>query len=228
MNSLVYGLKKAIFPSVSSYHLGHDKIEMTRALQTICPEHVPYTEIMAATPGNIQTILERLPFPFIAKEVRNSMGRGVFLIENERDFRDYAAKHDILYVQEKLDIDRDIRITLVGQKVVGAYWRLAHEGNYLNNVAQGGTISFEPVPREIIDLVEAVAQALEIDHAGFDVAVENGWPYFLEFNVLFGNVGLQKLGIPIEKLIYDYLVNQTPRSTPPYSPIRPFRYTKTS
>lgn len=228
VNTLVYGLKKRIFPSISSYHLGHNKIEMTRSLQGICPEHVPYTEILASTPINIEMILERFSFPFIAKETRNSMGRGVFLIENERQLRDYAAKNDVLYVQEQLSIDRDIRVTLVGKKVIGAYWRIAKEGNYLNNVSQGGTISYDPVPREIIDLVEDVAAALGINHAGFDVAIENGWPYFFEFNVLFGNVGIQQMGISIEKHILDYLEGQEPESTPPFTPISPFRFHKTS
>ncbi|MFS8541302.1 MAG: hypothetical protein LOD89_04345, partial [Tissierellales bacterium] len=33
VNALVYGLKKNIFPSISTYHLGHNKVETTRVLQ---------------------------------------------------------------------------------------------------------------------------------------------------------------------------------------------------
>jgi len=38
------------------------------------------------------------------------MGRGVFLIKNEADFLTYCSTRDVLYVQEYLPIDRDLRI----------------------------------------------------------------------------------------------------------------------
>lgn len=218
VNTLVYGLKKNIFPSAASFHLGHDKIEMTRVLEAICPEHVPYTQILANTPHNMETILEEFPFPFIAKEIRNSMGRGVFLIENESQFREYAVRNSILYVQERLPIDRDLRIAIVGGKVVGAYWRIGAEHSHLNNVSAGGEISFAPVPREAIDLVEHVAQVLGIDHAGFDVAVVDDRLYIFEFNVLFGNAAFQKMGVSVEQHIYEYLQNRHRPRTPPTVP----------
>jgi ribosomal protein S6--L-glutamate ligase len=219
VNALYYALKKRIFPSVASFHLGHDKIEMTRALEALCPEHVPYTEILASTPANVERVLETFTFPFVAKTVRSSMGRGVYLIENESQFRHYADTHEILYVQEKLDIDRDVRIAVVGRKAIGAYWRIAGRDGFLNNVAQGGRIAFDPVPRAVIDLVENVARALDINHAGFDVAIENGWPYFLEFNVLFGHDGFQKMGVSVEQHILEYLTNEHHTTTPPFTPV---------
>ncbi|WEG13013.1 hypothetical protein PU629_01250 [Pullulanibacillus sp. KACC 23026] len=220
VNTLVYGLHKKVFPSMAAYHLGHNKVEMTRVFQAICPEHMPYTEIHPSTPSAIEQLLDTFSFPFIAKEIRNSMGRGVFLIENEKGLRDYALRNDVLYVQEKLDIDRDLRITLVGKKVIGAYWRIGRDGNHLNNVSQGGEISYDPVPREAIDLVERVADELGIDHAGFDVAMVNGHPYFFEFNVLFGNIGLNQLDISIEEHILSYL-NNLDSGLPPFSPLTP-------
>ncbi|HET7658154.1 MAG TPA: hypothetical protein VFK37_07655 [Bacillales bacterium] len=215
VNALVYGYKKAIFPSEASYHLGHDKIEMTRVLQAVCPDQVPYTRISANTEASIQTVLEEFDFPFIAKEVRNSMGRGVYLIESEDQLRDYAARNEVLYVQEYLPIDRDMRIAVVGEKVIGAYWRIGMENSHLNNVSAGGEISFDPIPREAIDLVEEVAINLGIDHAGFDVAVIGNRFYIFEFNILFGNVAFQKMNISIEQHIYDYLQNRHHPSIPP-------------
>ncbi|MDQ0340071.1 ribosomal protein S6--L-glutamate ligase [Caldalkalibacillus uzonensis] len=221
VNVLVYGLKKRIFPSIQSYHLGHNKVEMTRALWAVCPEHVPYTQILANTEANIEHILEEFPFPFIAKEVRNSMGRGVFLIESEAQLQDYARHNDILYVQEYLPIDRDLRITFVGDEVIGAYWRVGQEGHFLNNVAQGGTISFEHVPPGAIRLVETVAKQLGINHAGFDIAVVGERLYFLEFNVLFGNMGFRDNQQLIERKIWEYLLTHSSPDSPPFKPITP-------
>ena len=47
LNALVHGLKCRVFPSVASYRIGHDKIEMTRAFQAVAPEHTPWTLIEA-------------------------------------------------------------------------------------------------------------------------------------------------------------------------------------
>ncbi|OLO40252.1 alpha-L-glutamate ligase [Alkalihalophilus pseudofirmus] len=205
VNSLVYGLKKKIFPSVNSYHLGHDKIEMTRALKAICPQHVPYTLILPNNEFGIETVLNEMPFPFIAKEVRNSMGKGVYLIHDVKELREYASVSHVLYVQEQLPIDRDMRIVYVGDDVIAAYWRVGNGESHLNNVAQGGEILLELIPREAIDLVKHVAETLGINHAGFDVAMVDNQFYIFEFNILFGNIGFQQLDVSVENKIYDYI-----------------------
>jgi ribosomal protein S6--L-glutamate ligase len=214
VNALVYGLKSKIFPNVNTFHLGHDKIEMTRALLSVCPEHVPYTEILASTESNVTKVLNDFYFPFIAKEVRNSMGRGVFLIENEKQLLEYAQRNQVLYVQEYLPIERDLRIAYVGDEVLGAYWRIGEENSHLNNVSQGGEISFDNIPTEALQLVAKTAKELGINHAGFDVAVVDGHFYFLEFNVLFGNTGFHQMGVSIEQKIFEYLLKE-------HSPHRP-------
>lgn len=220
INSLVYGLKKNIFPNINTFHLGHNKIEMTRAFMAVAPEYVPYTEILSNTPINQELILDSFAFPFIAKEVKNSMGNGVFLINNIKDFKDYCSKNEVLYIQEKLPIDRDLRITYVGDEIIGAYWRIGSENNFKNNVAQGGSISYDNIPSEALSIVEYFAKALGINHAGFDIAEVDGHYYILEFNVLFGTKGLLDMGIDINSKILKYLESQNPYS--PTDPIFPF------
>lgn len=228
VNALVYGYKKEIFPSPASYHLGHDKVEMTRVLQAVYPKHIPYTKILANSDINLEIILDEFPFPFIAKEIRNSMGRGVYLINNKRELIEYAKDNDILYIQEYLPIDRDIRIAVVGENAIGAYWRIGMENSHLNNVSAGGDISFDPVPREAVDLVEEVAANLGIDHAGFDVAVVGNQHYILEFNILFGNAAFSKMNVSVEQHILDYLKSRYCPTTPPTTIPPTFTGKKTS
>ncbi|MEJ2566241.1 MAG: hypothetical protein P8164_12955 [Gammaproteobacteria bacterium] len=102
VNRLVYDLQTHIFPSLGSYRLGHDKIEMTRAFWALCPQHVPHSAILPATPSSIDQVLDDFTHPFVAKEVRNAMRRGVHLIESRSDFAVYCQNNDILYVQEYL------------------------------------------------------------------------------------------------------------------------------
>jgi len=209
VNFLTYGLKARVFPSVSSYHLGHNKVEMTRAFEVVAGEHVPYTRILPRTDGAVETILDEMPLPFVAKEIHNSMGRGVFLIESRAELERYVAANHMLYVQELLPIDRDVRVVIVGEQVVSAYWRVAPPGGFYSNVARGGAISFDRVPDAAVELAQRVAGELEINHAGFDVALVDGRPYLLEFNMRFGNEALRRHGIRLGPLIYDYLQAQS-------------------
>jgi ribosomal protein S6--L-glutamate ligase len=217
VNSLVYGLNKRIFPSPATYHLGHDKIEQTRAFLTVAPANVPWTEILPSTPSAIEQVLEWFDFPFVAKVVRSSMGSGVFLIQSRAEFLHYAAQNEILYVQEYLPIQRDLRVVWVGNEVVTAYWREQTDG-FHNNVACGGVMHFDVVPPAALQLVSDVATALGIDHAGFDVAVVAGHCYLLEFNVLFGLDGLNHQGIRVGDYVARYLHVD---DTHPTNPIRP-------
>lgn len=212
VNFLTYGLKARVFPSVSSYHLGHNKVEMTRAFEVVARENVPYTRILPRTDSAVEAILDDFPLPFVAKEIHNSMGRGVYFVENRAELERYVAANHMLYVQELLPIGRDVRVVIVGEQVVTAYWRIAPEGGFYSNVARGGAISFEDVPAAAVDLAQRVAGELGINHAGFDVALVEGHPYLLEFNVRFGNEALRQKGIRLGPLIYDYLRAQSGRA----------------
>lgn len=208
VNALVYGWKKRIFPSVSSFHIGHDKVEMTRAFQAVCPDNTPHTRIFANTDTAVEAILEEFCFPFVAKEIRNSMGQGVFLIQNRQDFLEYAAANPVLYVQEYLDIRRDLRLVLIGKEVVAGYWRKAAPGQFHNNVSRGGSVCFDDIPDGAVHLVEYFAAQTGIDHAGFDVAEVEGHFYFLEFNTRFGTRALTDRGIQLSSRIVAYLLDQ--------------------
>jgi ribosomal protein S6--L-glutamate ligase len=205
VNLLVYGLHKRIFPSIASYHLGHDKVEMTRVLQAAFPANVPYTRILAGGEECLDTIREEFYFPLVAKEVRNSMGQGVFLISNETELKDYLKRNEIVYVQEKLPVDRDLRVVYAGDDVLTAYWRIAAPGAFHNNISRGGDFSFADIPGGALDLVRKVAQTLGINHAGFDVAVVGDHYYIFEFNVMFGNEVINKMNIPLKETVYRYV-----------------------
>jgi ribosomal protein S6--L-glutamate ligase len=208
VNVLIHALKARIFPSVSTYRLGYDKIEMTRAAQALEPGHVPYTLILPSTPAGIERALDEMPLPFVVKEPRNSMGRGTFLVGSGRELRTLAQGLDVLYVQEYLPLDGDIRITWVGGDIVAAYWRRGGDG-FRHNVARGGRISFEAVPEAALALVGRLACSLDVDHAGFDVAMVDGHPFFLEFNLWFGTEGLNAQGIRLGPVISAYLLGRS-------------------
>lgn len=194
VNALHYALHKRIFPSVAAHHLGASKVEMTRAFQALVPANVPETLILPADESGARTAGERLGFPLVVKQPRESMGRGVFKVESARELATLLPSLDLLYAQELLPIDRDLRICWVGDTVLAAYWRIGGDG-FHTNISRGATESFDDIPPAALELVARVARALGVDHAGFDVAMVGDHPYLFELNTLFGNEVINRAGV---------------------------------
>ncbi|WP_201738980.1 MULTISPECIES: RimK family alpha-L-glutamate ligase [unclassified Exiguobacterium] len=203
VNSIIYGLNKPIFPSPATYHLGHDKIEMTRAFTATFPHRIPKTLIYGKNPYTIERVLEEFEYPFVAKTAKSSMGQGVWLIKNEQEWLEYVDKHETFYVQQFIPNDRDLRIIVIGEEVVGSYWRVSEA--FLNNVAQGAHFSYDDIPGHVVEEVLSIAKTLHINHAAFDVIVSGDNFYILEFNVFFGSEGLMPLGVRLIDKIAAYL-----------------------
>ncbi|HDZ07963.1 ATP-grasp domain-containing protein [Pseudohongiella sp.] len=213
LNALVFGLNCRVFPSEASYRIGHDKVEMTRAFQVVAPEHTPWTPIEANTADGRERLWQLMSLPFVAKLPKASMGEGVWLIESRQDWQRYCERTPVLYVQEYLPIDRDVRVVVIGDRVVTAYWRTQSDRGFYNNVAKGGQIDRSPVPAVVTNLALRLARTLGVDHAGFDIALVDNHPYVLEFNRLFGNQGLAQ-GSAIRDAILDYLVSKSEPDDP--------------
>ena len=220
VNPLVFGLNARIFPSLSAYLLGHDKIEMTRTFLSIVPEHVPQTVIVANAPEHAADVWDQMTLPFVAKIPRSSMGCGVFLIETPLDWRRYLGLSPVIYAQEYLPIDRDVRIVVAGHQVLGGFWRIQSNRGFYNNISRGGQLDLSPVPETALELVGCLCRMLKINYAGFDVAMVAGHPYLLEFNRLFGNFSLNLFAPKVPKAIMDFLSRESDENNP-LTPIRP-------
>lgn len=214
LGALVYGFGRRIFPSLPSYLLGHNKIEMTRAFTAVAPENVPETHICANTPEQAERLWALLETPFVAKLPRSSQGQGVWLIEERADWKAYLGRTDILYVQEYLPIDRDLRVVFVGDRVIESYWRLQSSNGFHNNLSRGGEVFHGPVPESALQLVMGVAGTLGIDHAGFDIAMVGSRPYLIEFNRLFGNAGIRGGDGAVRDAITGYLLARSAPRNP--------------
>lgn len=220
LNALVYGLGAKVFPSEASYRIGHNKIEMTRVFQTLCPANTPDTLILPKSPDALDEILLQLDYPFVAKIPKSSRGEGVFLIENRHDWVRYYEQTDVVYAQEYLPIDRDLRLVLIGEKVIGGYWRLQADKGFYNNISQGGTMMAGRLPRAAVRLVEDFAKRTGVDHAGFDIAMVGRHPFLLEFNRIFGTAGVNTLIGDLSPAIMDWLKSQLDDDKP-IEPITP-------
>jgi ribosomal protein S6--L-glutamate ligase len=191
---------KPTFPSYHTYKCTQDKIKQTALFNLLDIPH-PRTRVFYSTRPEAK-ILARFDFPFIAKVARGSaMGRGVFLIQNLEQLRAYLRITHPAYIQEYLPGDRDIRAVVIGDQVVHVYWRLSPPGEFRSNIAVGGTVGLDPIPREATALALETAKKCRFDDVGIDICFRNRHFWVLEANMKYGKEGFHKAGIDYLKLM---------------------------
>lgn len=197
-------LGKATFPSYHTYKFAQDKIKQTALFEMAGIRH-PRTRVFYGKRQK-STILDHFPLPLIAKIPRGSaLGKGVFLIQTEDELAAYCQTPGPAYIQEYLPMDRDIRVVVIGNKVVHAYWRVALAGEYRSNLSLGGSVDLENVPSEALALALHVAALCHWDDVGLDICVYQGAYYILEANMKYGREGFRQAGIDYQQLMADLI-----------------------
>jgi ribosomal protein S6--L-glutamate ligase len=197
---------KSLFPSYHTYKCVQDKIKQTALFYLLEIPH-PFTRVFYGK-RRLEKIIRLFPFPLIAKIPRGSaLGRGVFLLQNEEELAAYLRLSPVAYIQEYLALDRDIRVVVIGDRVVHAYWRLAAKGEYRSNVAAGGTISLEKVPEKALTLALHTARACGWDDVGIDICMHQGRFLVLEANMKYGKEGFRQAGIDYFKMMEEMIDN---------------------
>jgi ribosomal protein S6--L-glutamate ligase len=198
---------KPTFPNYHTYKCVQDKIKQTALFQLLKLPHPP-TRVFYGKRQK-KSIPDHFTFPFIAKIPRGSaQGRGVYLIHNEQQLRNYLEQGGPAYVQAYLPIDRDIRVVVIGRRIVHAYWRIAPPSEYRSNLAVGGRISLDDVPCEALDLALEVVRACRWDDVGIDICQHNGHFYVLEANMKYGKEGFRKAGLDYIQLMETMIANE--------------------
>lgn len=197
---------KRTFPTYHTYKFTQDKIKQSSLFRLLNIPH-PKTRVFY---GNRQKthILDHFQFPFIGKIPRGSaLGRGVCLISSEQELADYVSLTHVAYIQEYLEIDRDLRVVVMGSRVIHAYWRIAPEKDFRTNIAQGGEISLDNIPEEALDLALDTAKECRFDDVGLDICFARGRYWVLEANMKYGKEGFRKAKIDYYQLIEEMIDN---------------------
>lgn len=197
---------KKTFPSYHTYKFAQDKIKQTAIFQMLNIPH-PRTNIFYGSRQKKQ-ILKKFDFPFIAKIPRGSAkGLGVYLVQNKEDLARYLNQKGPAYIQEYLPIDRDMRIIIIGSRMVLGFWRMAGIDSFKTNLAQGGKISFDPLPQKAVDLALLTAGKCGWNDVGIDIIQSGNNFYVLEGNMKYGTKGFQAAGIDYKGLVCDMILN---------------------
>jgi ribosomal protein S6--L-glutamate ligase len=194
-------LGKKTYPRNYYAFLGN-KIRQTSLFQLLEISH-PRTRVYYGRNRQAK-ICGDFPYSFIAKTpVGSSMGQGVFLIQSKDALTSYLARHRTAYIQEYLPIDRDLRVVLIKGRVIHAYWRIHQAGEFRNNVAQGGRISFDPIPDEALRFAADVAGRCGFEEVGLDICRANSRYYVIEANMVFGLEGFRQKDLDVYCILRD-------------------------
>lgn len=149
----------------------------------------------------------------IFKPILGSMGKGIIkLDEPDLAYNVYKTLCRIgqpLILQQYLENPgRDIRVFVIGGKVIGTAYKYRKPGNWKTNVAQGGTMINEPVSDEIKELGIKAVKVMELDYSGVDIIETPNGPVILEVNGSPGWQGLNEAsGLEIAEKIVKYVTN---------------------
>jgi gamma-F420-2:alpha-L-glutamate ligase len=161
--------------SSASINLVQDKFQTSEILS----HHgiaVP-TTMMAKFPIKNNLVDVNIGFPCILKVVVGSYGDGVYLCQTQQEYVRVIelvnALHNekTLITQEYLG-DRpgeDLRVFVVGDKVIGAMLRTAPQGDFRANITHGGTGQAYQLTPEICDIALQTTRALGLTISGVDL-----------------------------------------------------------
>ena len=173
---------------------------------------IPKT-MLTRFPCKAELVEKQVGFPCVLKVVTGSHGAGVYLCENAKQFEDLSElissldSKTSMIIQEYISSSRgrDLRVIVIGGRVVGAMQRKSTDGSFKANISRGGQGEAYDVDDELEMLSIQVAKVLDLDIAGVDLLFAGDGYRVCEANSAPGFQGFEKaLGINIPQKIFDY------------------------
>lgn len=147
----------------------------------------------------------------VVKPIFGSMGLGMSRVSDEdmawRVFRVVETVRGVYYLQRFIPhAGRDIRVFVIGGKVLGAIERTAP--GWRTNFSRGGAVRPFALPAAWAELAIRAAEAVGAEYAGVDLLpAEDGTVYVLEVNGIPGWEGLQRAtGIDVAAAVVGQLL----------------------
>lgn len=159
----------------------------------------------------VQRAVEILGLPLVIKEACGSFGEQVYLAktidEATQIVLKLAGKDFVMQQFIAESAGKDIRLNVVGGKVVNAILRRGRSGDFRSNITLGGTAEkYVPSPEEI-RIAEAACAAVGADFCGVDVLFGKDGPLLCEINSNFHfKSTLDATGVDLSENIIGYIL----------------------
>ena len=165
-------------------------------------------------------------FPIIMKTLRGSKGVGVLFIESERALQSIVQllfkqdKQSDLLIQEYIKTEFDVRVLVLGGKIIATMRRDVLEGDFRSNYSQGAEVTTYDLSELEIEQCLRSAKAIGGSFTAVDFIPsknpESKEPYILEVNTSPGTEGIEKANDKnIVKEVIEYFNDKSLRYTTP-------------
>ena len=169
------------------------------ALQTLAARgiDVPRT-VLARGPDQVEQALETVGGPpVVLKLLQGTQGVGVILAETRAAVAStldtlWGLRQDVIVQEYVADsAGRDIRVLVVGGRIVAAMRRQAPPGEWRSNIHRGGSGTRVDLDATYANAAVAAAVAIGLDVAGVDLLEARDGPRVTEVNASPGFEGLE-------------------------------------
>jgi len=198
-------------PNSASIEASKDKMY---ANQILAQAGLPIPKTMLTRfPCSAELVERQIGFPCVLKVVTGSHGAGVYLCENAKQFEDLSELissldfKNSMIVQEYVQYSegRDLRVIVIGGRVVGAMLRKSTDGSFKANISRGGEGTAFDVDDQMELLAIQTAKVLDLDIAGVDLLFAGDGYRVCEANSAPGFQGFEKaLDINIPEKVFTY------------------------
>lgn len=173
---------------------------------------VPKTHVVR-DPNMIEQAALELKFPVIIKNIYGTHGKGVFIAESVRSLKpivEYLTDKERgpISLQEYIGEakGKDLRVFVLGKKVVAAMERTAKSGEFRANFHKGGSVALADITDREKRVAIAAAQILGLDISGVDILRTKDGPKIIEVNSNPGLEGISKAsGIDVACKLVDFI-----------------------
>lgn len=202
-----------VFPLNESVAIGRSRDKL-RSLQVLSREGVglPVTTF-AHDPKQTEEVIKMAGgAPLVIKLLEGTQGIGVVLADTDRSAKSvveaFRGANVNILVQEfiKEAGGSDIRVLVVGGKVIAAMKRTGAEGDFRSNLHRGGSaVQVKISPEERATAIRS-AKAMGLNVCGVDLLRSNHGPVVMEVNSSPGLEGIEKAtGIDVADKIIDLI-----------------------
>ncbi len=186
-----------------------------RCLQFMTQKNIdiPRT-VVIRKPSDIKKAVEYIGgFPVVLKLLSGTQGVGVMLADNYQTIEStldtlWSLGQDIL-LQECIreSFGRDLRLFVIGNRVVAAMRRQAKIGEFRSNLHRGGRGLNVKVNKHVEREAVQATKVIGLDIAGVDMLESREGPKVMEVNSSPGLEGIEKAtGVNVAKELVDFII----------------------
>jgi gamma-F420-2:alpha-L-glutamate ligase len=169
--------------------------------QILAQNNIPHPKTMLVkNPVDVDYVEKKIGFPIVVKTLTGTHGKGVQLSGDKQNFTQlmdmigqFNENFNILLQEFIVDsYGKDLRVVVVGGKVIGAMKRESVDGDFRANISRGG----EATPVDINEQMEYLAlestKLLGLDISGVDLLFDGDSYKICEINSAPGFQGMEK------------------------------------